>query len=350
MKLFRDLVESSFISIEDESNRISSTLCQSLLATLHTKMTEKVDGYLMSNNPKAQDSSSFQSTEFKRFYHIYQTNLFELKAEYTDQAKGPAKVKRRAFQIPAQSHPATDCSILRKTGKVRQHDVDVVEKWIQRKEVEIEEFNTMQRMYQKQAMDAQENVNTQLVEKAKLQAHAGNGYKAKKNYWKRMRSSRFVTGCVMGLTIKLTQVQLPEQNVIKSSQDNKVSELQGYLIKQGGGGNVLSLLGRKNWKQRYFILSGTNLIYAKTKDDYERGKIIKELSLTGWRGLFEKNNKKRSSSADNGRIFKLRAQNINNSMCGSTGYAKQLEDAKHCTRISDELDFVNNSTTVNYLR
>lgn len=44
---------------------------------------------------------------------------------------------------------------------------------------------------------------------------------------------------------------------------------------------MLNPLGRKNWKQRYFILNGANLIYAKTKDDYERGKIIKELCLTG---------------------------------------------------------------------
>lgn len=77
------------------------------------------------------------------------------------------------------------------------------------------------------------------------------------------------------------QVQLPEQKVIEAAQDKEITELQGYLIKQGGGGNVLNPLGRKNWKQRYFILNGANLIYAKTKDDYERGKIIKELCLTG---------------------------------------------------------------------
>ena len=69
--------------------------------------------------------------------------------------------------------------------------------------------------------------------------------------------------------------------MIEAAQDTEVTELQGYLIKQGGGGNVLNPLGRKNWKQRYFILIDSNLIYSKTKDDYERGKIIKELSLTG---------------------------------------------------------------------
>ncbi|GMF17801.1 unnamed protein product [Phytophthora fragariaefolia] len=156
-------------------------------------------------------------------------------------------------------------------------------------------------MYQKETMDVQEDVNRQLIEGAKIHA-----------------------------------VQLPEQKVIEAAQDKEVTELQGYLIKQGGGGNVLNPLGRKNWKQRYFILNGANLIYAKTKDDYERGKIIKELCLTGCRidpsrdagegfditpgksahvfelqkGFFEKNSKKRSSAADSGRVFKLRAQTI----------------------------------------
>lgn len=79
----------------------------------------------------------------------------------------------------------------------------------------------------------------------------------------------------------LTQVQLPCEKVIEAAQETEVTQLQGYLIKQGGGGNAFNPLGRRNWKQRYFILSGPNLIYAKTKDDYERGRIIKELCLTG---------------------------------------------------------------------
>ncbi|KAF0735377.1 hypothetical protein AaE_009085, partial [Aphanomyces astaci] len=53
--------------------------------------------------------------------------------------------------------------------------------------------------------------------------------------------------------------------------------LEGYLIKQGGGG----VFGRKNWKQRYFLLHKNILSYAKTKDDYERGKILKEFSIVG---------------------------------------------------------------------
>ncbi|KAI9908296.1 hypothetical protein PsorP6_003631 [Peronosclerospora sorghi] len=139
----------------------------------------------------------------------------------------------------------------------------------------------MQRMYQKQAMDAQENVNTQLVEKAKLQALRKEALVDAINDLTSIQAMATKQKILLE-EAAFVSAQLPEQNVIKAAQDNKVSELQGYLIKQGGGGNVLNPLGRKNWKQRYFILSGTNLIYAKTKDDYERGKIIKELSLTGW--------------------------------------------------------------------
>lgn len=76
-------------------------------------------------------------------------------------------------------------------------------------------------------------------------------------------------------------MQLPSERVIEATQETEVMELQGYLIKQGGGGNAFNPLGRRNWKQRYFILIGPNLAYAKTKDDYERGRIIKELCLTG---------------------------------------------------------------------
>ncbi|GMF17804.1 unnamed protein product [Phytophthora fragariaefolia] len=64
-KLFRDLVESVFTTIQEENNRISSELCQSLLSTLHAKMTEKINGHLMLEPKDDDDSYSFQSTEFK---------------------------------------------------------------------------------------------------------------------------------------------------------------------------------------------------------------------------------------------------------------------------------------------
>ncbi|RLN36607.1 hypothetical protein BBJ28_00003974 [Nothophytophthora sp. Chile5] len=260
-KLFRDLVDSLFVSIQEENNRLSSELCQSLLATLHAAMTEKIDAHMLLGPQDDQDSYSFQSTEFKK----------EELAKFTHNVIRP--------QLAEFSE---------KLEKIRQHDVDVIDESIEKSEDACEAFNAKQKHYQRETMDAQ------------------------------------------------TDVQLPEQKVIEAAQDKETTELQGYLIKQGGGGNVLNPLGRKNWKQRYFILIGVNLIYARTKDDYERGKIIKELCLTGCRidpsrdagegfniipgkaahvfelqrGLFEKNSKKRSSTADSGRTFKLRAQSI----------------------------------------
>ncbi|KAG3019594.1 hypothetical protein PC121_g4736 [Phytophthora cactorum] len=333
-KLFRDLVESVFATIQEENNCISSKLCQSLLATLHTKMTEKADAHLMLGPQEDEDGYSFQSTEFKRFYHHYQTYLFELMAEFTDQAKGPVKKEELAKFMHDTIRPQlAEFSV--KLDKIRQHDTNVVDEMIEKKEEEVEEFNAKHKMYQKQTVDAQEDVNRQLVEVAKLQALRKEALVGAINDLTRMHTMATKQKELLE-EAAFVSVQLPEQKVIEAAQDKEVTELQGYLIKQGGGGNAFNPLGRKNWKQRYFILIGANLIYAKSKDDYERGKIIKELCLTGCkvdpsrdagegfditpgksahvfelqRGFFEKNSKKRSSAADSGRVFKLRAQNI----------------------------------------
>jgi hypothetical protein len=58
-------VESVFATIQAENNRISSELCQSLLANLHAKMTEKVEAHFLLGPEDDEDSYSFQSTEFK---------------------------------------------------------------------------------------------------------------------------------------------------------------------------------------------------------------------------------------------------------------------------------------------
>ncbi|KAG1708180.1 hypothetical protein DVH05_024863 [Phytophthora capsici] len=333
-KLFRDLVESVFATIQEENNRISSELCQSLLFSLHTKMTEKVDAHLVLGPQDDDDGYSFQSTEFKRFYHHYQTHLFELMAAFTEQAKGPVKKEELAKFMHNTIRPQM-AELSEKLDKIRQHDADVVEEMIEKKEEEVEEFNSKHRMYQKKATNAQEDVNRQLVEVAKLQALRKEALVGAINDLTRMHTMATKQKELLE-EAAFVSVQLPEQKVIEAAQEKEVTELQGYLIKQGAGGYVLNPLGRKNWKQRYFILIGANLIYAKTKDDYERGKIIKELCLTGCkidpsrdagegfditpgksahvfelqRGLFEKNSKKRSSASDSGRVFKLRAQNI----------------------------------------
>eukprot|EP00644_Phytophthora_capsici_P004362 jgi/Phyca11/7195/fgenesh1_pm.PHYCAscaffold_17_\ len=296
-KLFRDLVESVFATIQEENNRISSELCQSLLFSLHTKMTEKVDAHLVLGPQDDDDGYSFQSTEFKK----------EELAKFMHNTIRPQMAE-----------------LSEKLDKIRQHDADVVEEMIEKKEEEVEEFNSKHRMYQKKATNAQEDVNRQLVEVAKLQALRKEALVGAINDLTRMHTMATKQKELLE-EAAFVSVQLPEQKVIEAAQE-----------KEGAGGYVLNPLGRKNWKQRYFILIGANLIYAKTKDDYERGKIIKELCLTGCkidpsrdagegfditpgksahvfelqRGLFEKNSKKRSSASDSGRVFKLRAQNI----------------------------------------
>ncbi|OWZ22091.1 NADdependent malic enzyme [Phytophthora megakarya] len=335
-KLFRDLVESVFTTIQEENNRISSEIFN----TIQGKQCFSV--LLRSTNTNFfammcddENSYSFQSTQFKRFFHQYQTYMFELMAEYTDQAKGPVKKEELVKFMHNTIRPQL-ADFSEKLDKIRQHDVDVVDEQIEKKEEEVEEFTRKQKVYQKQAGDVQEEVNRQLIEGAKLQSLRKEALVGAINDLARMHAMAAKQKELLE-EAAFVSVQLPEQKVIEAAQEKEeVTELQGYLIKQGGGGNVFNPLGRKNWKQRYFILIGANLIYASTKDDYERGKIIKELCLTGCkidpsrdagegfditpgksahvfelqRGFFEKNSKKRSSAADSGRVFKLRAQNI----------------------------------------
>ncbi|CAI5743435.1 unnamed protein product [Hyaloperonospora brassicae] len=335
-KLFRDSVESVLGTIWDENDRISSEVCQATLAALHTTMSEQIDLRFALSPQNDRDSYSCQSADFKRFYHRYQANLFKLMIEYTDQAKGPVKKQELAKFMHNVIRPQL-AELSDTLEKVRRHDVDEVQADIATKEQEIKELNNQQRLYQELTTDTQKDVNRQLVEGAELHALRKEALVQAINDLTKMHAMATEQKDLLE-EAAFVSVQLPEQKVIEAAQDKKeeVTELQGYLIKQGGGGNVLNLLGRKNWKRRYFILIGANLIYAKTKDDYERGKVIKELSLTGCRidpsrdageglditpgkaahvfalqrGLFEKNSKKRSSAADTGRIFKLRAQNI----------------------------------------
>ncbi|KAJ0409148.1 hypothetical protein ATCC90586_004681 [Pythium insidiosum] len=244
------------------------------------KLQEKMKRHLEIKDGPDSDAYAAQRSDFKRFFHNYQLYLYELMGEYTELAKGPVK----------------------------------------------------------EAMGAQMEVNKQLVEVARLQSMRKEALEGAIEDLSSMHEMATKQKQLLE-EAAFVSVQLPSQKVIEAAQETEVMHLQGYLIKQGGGGNAFNPLGRRNWKQRYFILTGDSLCYAKTKDEYERGKIIKELRITGCRiepsmdagegfniippesgksshvyelqkGLFDKNSKKRSSQADNGRIFKLRAQSI----------------------------------------
>lgn len=77
-----------------------------------------------------------------------------------------------------------------KLDKIRQHDENVVEEEIQKKEEEVEIFNAKQKMYQRETMDVQEDVNRQLVEGAKV--HAVSASK-----WRLLGGANIITNVTM---------------------------------------------------------------------------------------------------------------------------------------------------------
>ncbi|DAZ94136.1 TPA: hypothetical protein N0F65_010380 [Lagenidium giganteum] len=336
-KLFKDLINSLYNKIQEENNLLSSKLCREVLQDLHIRLTQKMEQHLQRAKEEGLKEISVQSMEFKRFFRYYQTYLFDLIGDYTDQARGP--MKRSELSLFCQNQVREQLEELtRKVHEVRQQDIDLIQQSIDNREDDMERYNDLQRKFQMDSMTAQTEMNKKLVEVAKKQAirkealegaimNVENMHELATKQKELLEEAAFVS------------VQLPCEKVIEAAQDTETTHLQGYLIKQGGGGTVFNPFGRQNWKQRYFILTGNSLIYAKTKDDYERGFIIKEVCLTGCKiepsrdagegfdiippdtgtgghvlelhkGILEKSSKKRFSQADNGRIFKLRAQSI----------------------------------------
>ncbi|TYZ60574.1 hypothetical protein PybrP1_006531 [[Pythium] brassicae (nom. inval.)] len=335
-KLFKDLVESLFEKIQDENKKISSEFCRALLAELHADMSAAADKHLQTE-PEDEDMYSFQSTGFKQFFSHYQAHLIELMGQYSDRALGSCRRHELSYFLQ-HTIRAELLELTEKLEKIRHHDVAYIEESIEECEKRVQELNENQRLYQKEAMSVQADVNKQLVEVAKIQALRKEALEGAIENVDAMHQMA-TTQRDMLEEAAFVSVQLPSERVIEAAQETEVMELQGYLIKQGGGGNAFNPLGRRNWKQRYFILIGTSLAYAKTKDDYERGRIIKELNLAGCRieqsrdagegfeivpppsgkqshvyevqkGFFDKNRRKRSSHSDSKRVFKLRAQTI----------------------------------------
>ncbi|TDH65732.1 hypothetical protein CCR75_003603 [Bremia lactucae] len=64
-KMFRNLVESEFATFQEKNECMSSELCHSLLATLHTKMTENVNAQSMVGPMDDENGYCVQSAEFK---------------------------------------------------------------------------------------------------------------------------------------------------------------------------------------------------------------------------------------------------------------------------------------------
>lgn len=64
-KLFKDLINSLFLSVQEENDQLSSLMCQTLLMGLHKEMTEKVEKLLLSNADDDEDSYAYQSPGHK---------------------------------------------------------------------------------------------------------------------------------------------------------------------------------------------------------------------------------------------------------------------------------------------
>lgn len=64
-KLFKDLIESLYIKIQEENRKVSSEVCQQLLGTLHTTMKAKVEKQLQLSAQDDEDAYAVQSSEFK---------------------------------------------------------------------------------------------------------------------------------------------------------------------------------------------------------------------------------------------------------------------------------------------
>lgn len=66
-------MESLYLKIQEENNRVSSDLCKSVLEELHKKMSAQVDRHLLID-PEDEDAYSFQSTEFKVSFACKRSN------------------------------------------------------------------------------------------------------------------------------------------------------------------------------------------------------------------------------------------------------------------------------------
>jgi hypothetical protein len=165
--------------------------------------------------------------------------------------------------------------------KICQQEIQAIQNTIETNHKLLQESQHNQQKYQKDTIAAQSKFNALLTDHATIQltrkqmllsaiANIDTTYEIAKKQQFLLEEKALIS------------IQKPYEKVIqevKEQQKNQV--LEGYLIKQGNGSTTFNPLGRKNWKERYFILIGNTLFYAKTKDEYERGHIIKELCLKG---------------------------------------------------------------------
>ncbi|CAK5196056.1 unnamed protein product [Aphanomyces euteiches] len=269
--LFKELSAKNLNKWVEENNQTSTAQCMAVLQSLHTEIEAEIQAKL---KPAKEP---LRLADFKSIIRTYQHQVQTMVVKYASDAIGPQKMAvlgkfystllpkyidylvqlgeqtmnqqtTNAEQEAVNGQKRLDQALQAKidaSDSIKNSQKEVQEKLVQNIHMEIRMKSVLQ--------DALDDV-TDLHEKAKLQGSA-------------LEAQAF------------NNVERTAERVLEVSQANKVDEgaLEGYLIKQGGGG----VFGRKNWKQRYFMLHKNVLSYAKTKDDYERGKILKEFSIVG---------------------------------------------------------------------
>ncbi|CAK4762045.1 unnamed protein product [Aphanomyces euteiches] len=243
--LFKELSAKNLNKWVEENNQTSTAQCMTVLQSLHTEIEAEIQAKLKpAKEPlrladfKMAVLSKFYSTLLPKYIdYLVQLGEQTMNQQTTNAEQEAVNGQKRLDQALQAKIDASD--------SIKNSQKEVQEKLVQNIHMETRMKSVLQ--------DALDDV-TDLHEKAMLQGSA-------------LEAQAF------------NNVERTAERVLEVSQANKVDEgaLEGYLIKQGGGG----VFGRKNWKQRYFMLHKNVLSYAKTKDDYERGKILKEFSIVG---------------------------------------------------------------------
>ncbi|ETW07807.1 hypothetical protein H310_02236 [Aphanomyces invadans] len=270
-RLFRDLTAHHVAKWMDENDRASTAQCIQVLQALHTDIERLIKAKL-----QPQDEP-LRLADFKAILRAYQHSVQNMVVEYASEAQGPQKMPvlstfystlmPRFVEYLAHLGELTMKSQTALAEQAAATAATALADAVRAKTDAMESIKASQRQVQAKMVanihletriksvleDAIEDV-MDLYDKAKIQGSA-------------LEAQAF------------NNVERTAERVLEVSQANKDEEgvLEGYLVKQGGGG----VFGRKNWKQRYFLLHKNILSYAKTKDDYERGKILKEFSIVG---------------------------------------------------------------------
>ncbi|KDO31960.1 hypothetical protein SPRG_19470 [Saprolegnia parasitica CBS 223.65] len=330
--MFKTLSNDHIAMWHARNDALSKSLCLNLLISLHTDVEASIAAKL-----HRDENDPLLFSDFKSLFRFYNLQVQHMIAQYATDAKGPQKMPQLAAfystLLPKFILYLTDLGAHR---------------------IESETIaSTLMLDRSKGALQQAVDAKVTAMESIKAtQAHVQAGLVVNARLEKRLRdvlddalegvSLLYDAAKLQGETLEreaFVNVERTAERVLEVTQKTQSVDdelLEGYLIKQGGGG----VFGRKNWKQRYFVLHRSLLSYAKTKDDYERGKILKELSILGcdvresqdagegfeiWpplggqgtvydykQGMFasESTNARRKVDADSDRKFYLRASSV----------------------------------------